>query len=220
MPDLAVILPAAGASSRYGKDKLNERLGSASVLEHSLRAFLDQIQVKSIIIVGRCSVPVRDSRIHCVEGGDCRAQSVWNGVRAVSSDLEWVAIHDAARPLVSQKLIAETFAAAQQYGAAAPALPVHLTIKHAGASLPSQVIRTVPRHDLFALQTPQIARREDLLEAFEKCPIPLTQVTDDLQLLELIGKPTWLVPGDDRNLKITTRLDFQLAQLLMQDSIG
>ena len=68
------------------------------------------------------------------------------------------------------------------------------------------------------MQTPQIARRADLLDAFERCPIPLDQVTDDVQLLELQGKDVWLVPGDERNLKITTTMDIKLATLLIQEA--
>ena len=65
------------------------------------------------------------------------------------------------------------------------------------------------------MQTPQIARRADLLDAFERCPIPLDQVTDDVQLLELQGKEVWLVPGEERNLKITTQWDLKLAEILL-----
>jgi 2-C-methyl-D-erythritol 4-phosphate cytidylyltransferase len=71
------------------------------------------------------------------------------------------------------------------------------------------------------MQTPQIMRRAALLEAFERCPLPIDQVTDDVQLLELIGHDVWLVQGEERNLKITTRLDLDLAGLLMEsDSQG
>jgi 2-C-methyl-D-erythritol 4-phosphate cytidylyltransferase len=123
-------------------------------------------------------------------------------------------VHDAARPLVSQALIDETLAAAVAHGAAVPALPVNLTIKQAPAPLPAKVQRTVPRADLWAMQTPQIVRAADLRDAFARCPIRLDQVTDDVQLLELIGKEVWLVPGEENNLKITTPLDLQIANLL------
>lgn len=216
MPELAVILPAAGTSSRFGKDKLSEKLGDHSVLELSVAAFINRPDVSEVIIVGRDD-DSDDEKRRSIEGGEHRAQSVWNGLLTVNENVEWVAIHDAARPLVSQDLIDRTLKAAVKHGAAAPAMPVALTIKQATNPLPARVLRTVPRHDLFALQTPQIARRTDLLEAFEKCPIPLDQVTDDLQLLELIGKPTWLVLGEERNLKITTPLDLELARILINE---
>jgi 2-C-methyl-D-erythritol 4-phosphate cytidylyltransferase len=152
------------------------------------------------------------------KGGACRAESVMRALQEIPKSIEWVAIHDAARPLVSQQLIDRTFAAAIEHGAAAPALPVSLTIKQAHGPLPARVQRTVARHELWAMQTPQIARRADLLEAFENCPLPLDQVTDDVQLLELQGKEVWLVPGEERNLKITTALDLKIAEFLLEES--
>jgi 2-C-methyl-D-erythritol 4-phosphate cytidylyltransferase len=89
-----------------------------------------------------------------------------------------------------------------------------LTIKQANGPLPAPVVKTLPRQQLWAMQTPQAMRREDLYNAFLACPIPLPDVTDDVQLLELIGKPVWLVNGEERNLKITTPLDLQIAQAL------
>jgi 2-C-methyl-D-erythritol 4-phosphate cytidylyltransferase len=129
-------------------------------------------------------------------------------------------VHDAARPLVSQELIDRTLAAAVEHGAAAPAMPVQLTIKQATGPLPAKVQQTVPRNELWALQTPQIVRRETLLRAFEECPYPLEHVTDDLQLLELCGQAAWLVPGDERNIKITTPQDLMLAELLLRCRTG
>jgi 2-C-methyl-D-erythritol 4-phosphate cytidylyltransferase len=67
------------------------------------------------------------------------------------------------------------------------------------------------------MQTPQIARRQDLLAAYATCPIPLEQVTDDMQLIELSGRPVWLAPGEERNLKITTQLDLKVAELLLSE---
>ena len=100
-------------------------------------------------------------------------------------------------------------------GAAVPALPVSLTIKEATGPLPSRVRRTVPRHELWAMQTPQVMRRADLTDAFARCPVPLEQVTDDVQLLELLGREVWLIPGDERNVKITTPVDLEIARVLM-----
>ena len=134
-------------------------------------------------------------------------------MRQVPVEIEWVAVHDAARPLVSQELIDRTLAAAVEHGAAVPALPVHLTIKQATGPLPARVERTIPRQTLWAMQTPQIMRRAALLEAFEKCPLPLDQVTDDVQLIELAGGAVWLVEGEERNLKITTASDLKIAEL-------
>ena len=70
----------------------------------------------------------------------------------------------------------------------------------------------MPRHALWAMQTPQVMRRADLLDAYARCPVPLEQVTDDVQLLELAGHDVWLVPGEERNLKMTTAVDAHLAE--------
>jgi 2-C-methyl-D-erythritol 4-phosphate cytidylyltransferase len=221
MPDLAVILPAAGLSARFAaeKDKLLEPLCGRPVIVHSLYAFLERRDVTLIIIPTRRpdvladQIP-RDQRIKICGGGSCRAESVRSGLARVPETIEWVAVHDAARPLVSQKLIDETFATAQERGAAVPALPVNLTIKEAPAPLPARVRRTVSRHELWAMQTPQIMRRSDLADAFDRCMLPLPQVTDDVQLLELIGREVWLVSGEERNIKITTPTDLQIAEVL------
>jgi len=228
MAQFGVILPAAGASSRYGgsKSKLIERLGDAVVLAHSLRAFLVRSDVACIVIPTRATTDLlgeealkaelSDPRVRVCVGGNSRAGSVKNALLLVPPSVEWAAVHDAARPLVSQELIDRTFAAAQKHGAAAPAMPVALTIKQASGPLPARVERTIPRHELWAMQTPQIARREDLLKAFESCPLPLEQVTDDVHLLELVGKPVWLVQGEERNLKITTPMDLKVAEIFLR----
>jgi 2-C-methyl-D-erythritol 4-phosphate cytidylyltransferase len=155
-------------------------------------------------------------QIALVPGGSNRAQSVRRALKRVPAQLDWVAVHDAARPLLTQEVIDRTLEAAVEHGAAAPALPVALTIKRATGPLPGRVRETVARSELFAMQTPQIIRRDMLLRAFDECPVPLEQVTDDLQLLELQGQSAWLVSGDERNIKIPTPQDLALAELLLR----
>lgn len=215
MPSFAVIIPAAGSSTRFGADKLSQLLSGQSVLQRTFAAFEHRADVAGLYIAGRTEDTSTPRRTYC-PGGPTRAHSVFNALQYVPDDVEWVAVHDAARPLVSQELIDRTLAAAVEHGAAVPALPVALTIKRATGPLPAVVRETVPRHELWAMQTPQIMRRRDLLEAFQRCPIPLEQVTDDVQLLELIGRPVWLVQGEERNLKITTPLDLKVAELLLE----
>jgi len=222
MPDFAVILPAAGMSARFAgeRDKLLEPLGDQPVIVRSLHAFLERRDVALVVIPTRRpdvladQIP-RDERVKICPGGASRAESVRSGLSRVPEAVEWVAVHDAARPLVSQPLIDAALAAAREHGAAVPALPVALTIKEAPGPLPARVRRTVPRHELWAMQTPQVMRRRDLADAFARCPIPLEQVTDDVQLLELIGREVWLIPGEERNVKITTSIDLEIARVLM-----
>ena len=226
MNSFAVILPAAGASTRFGTNKLTEMLAGKPVLLHSLRAFTRRDDVTHIVVptndfasiseaLGESSSSILiEPRLQFCPGGACRAESVLHGLRELPGSVEWVAIHDAARPLVSQSLIDNTLAAAIEHGAAVAALPVNLTIKQARGPLPARVEKTIPRQQLWAMQTPQVMRRVALLEAFEKCPVPLDQVTDDAQLLELAGHDVWLVAGDERNLKITTPVDLKIAEML------
>ncbi len=221
----AVLLPAAGASARFGcgKNKLLETLAGQSVLARSVGAFLSRDDVSHLIIAASQPDALRqalgsianDPRLRVVAGASCRAASVRAGLSHVPAEIEWVAVHDAARPLVSAQLINRVRRAAKEHGAAAPAMPVALTVKQATGPLPAAVEKTIPRSALWAMQTPQIVRRSDLLAAFESCPIPLEQITDDLQLLELAGIKAWLVEGEERNLKITTAIDLVLAEQIL-----
>jgi 2-C-methyl-D-erythritol 4-phosphate cytidylyltransferase len=219
MPHFALILPAAGKSTRFGgpRNKVLEFLGPQRVMVHAMAPFLARTDLARVQIA--CADPAElmpmlptDPRIHCCTGGPSRAHSVLEALKKVPEDVQWIAVHDAARPLISAELIDQTLKAAEQYGAAVPALAVTLTIKQAHGPLPAPVERTIPRHSLWAMQTPQIMRRTALLDAFARCPIPLEQVTDDVQLLELAGHAVWLVPGEERNLKVTTAVDMVLAE--------
>jgi 2-C-methyl-D-erythritol 4-phosphate cytidylyltransferase len=225
-PALAVILPAAGKSSRFGSDKLRAPLRGTPVVIHTVLTFVNHPSVACVIIAQGVDGPIATladgrfepvhAKVQVIRGGPNRAQSVWNALKQVPEMVEWVAVHDAARPLVDQTLIDRVFAAAQEHGAAAPALAMSLTIKQATGPLPARVQKTLPRNELWAMQTPQIFRRTELLAAFEACPAPLEQITDDAQLMELAGRAVVLVPGDERNIKITTTIDLKLAELLMK----
>ena len=225
----AIILPAAGRSVRFGgtRGKLLETLAGEPVLRHAVRVFLRRDDVASIVIAtstddisilaGALGAEANDPRLRFCRGGESRAESVRNALAAVPDEIHWVAVHDAARPLVSLEVIDRTFAAAREHGAAVPALPVALTIKRAVGPLPAKVEQTVPRHTLWAMQTPQAMRREALAGAYAACPLPMDQITDDAQLLELIGREVWLVPGDEHNLKLTTRTDLKVAEMILAD---
>jgi 2-C-methyl-D-erythritol 4-phosphate cytidylyltransferase len=231
MPPLAVILPAAGRSVRFGagRDKLLEPLGRKAIVRHSIDAFLSRTDVGHISIATSDEERIKsavldhsadpDPRLCFCPGGASRAESVLAALQQVPDHIEWIAVHDAARPLVSQGLIDRTFAAAQQHGAAVPALPMTLTIKQASGPLPARVERTIPRDTLWGVQTPQIMRRTDLLAAYENCPLPVADITDDAQLLELAGRDVWLVQGDERNLKITTASDLRLAEIWLAEGL-
>lgn len=230
MMEFAVILPAAGSGSRYGgaRNKLVEPLAGVPVIAHTLAAFLRRRDVVLVVIAANDDSDVAmeknpqwlrllgDKRVTRVAGGATRAHSVRAALNYVPETVMWVAVHDAARPLVSDAVIDRTLELARLHGAAVPATPVALTIKQAAGPLPAKVVRTVPRHELWGMQTPQIMRAAALRRAFDTCPIPLEQVTDDVQLIELAGEDVYLSQGDERNLKITTQMDLKVAELLLR----
>lgn len=233
MPRFAVILPAAGASTRFGPrpNKLFAPLRDGlPVIACTLEGFLGRDDVQVIVVATppggfRSSddhpalrQALADPRVRLCDGGTSRAESVRNALAEVARSVEWVAVHDAARPLVPSVVIDRTLEAAVRYGASIPALAVVPTIKQADGPLPAKVQRTFPRHTLWAVQTPQVMRRAALESAYSTCPVPLDQVTDEAQLLELSGQDVWLVQGDERNIKITTPDDLHAARAFLDQA--
>ena len=216
---VSAVLVAAGSSTRMGFDKLSFDLGGETVLHRSIRAFAQCPLVDEIILVaGSNRVFAQQQAADCakpvcvVAGGATRAESAKNGVLAASGAL--VAVHDAARPFVSQQVITAALEAAARCGAAAPAVPVKDTIKAAvrgsGKTVPEScfVHATPDRSTLYAVQTPQCFDRAAYLAALEELDAEKARlVTDDCSLFELTGRPVQLTQGDYANLKITTRED-------------
>lgn len=144
-------------------------------------------------------------------GGESRQHTVRNALAYLPEEAEFVLIHDAARPLVSHALVDRLLAAARTHGAAVPALPVQDTLKRAHAN--GQVVATVPRADLYRVQTPQVFRADWLRDTYQRTDDhALANATDDAQLLEQTGYPVFLVAGDPRNLKLTTPDDLTLLR--------
>ena len=216
---VSAVLVAAGSSTRMGFDKLSFDLGGETVLHRSIRAFAQCPLVDEIILVaGSNRAFAQQQAADCakpvcvVAGGATRAESAKNGVLAASGAL--VAVHDAARPFVSQQVITAVLEAAARCGAAAPAVPVKDTIKAAvrgsGKTVPEDcfVHATPDRSTLYAVQTPQCFDRAAYLAALEELDAEKARlVTDDCSLFELTGRPVQLTQGDYANLKITTRED-------------
>ena len=216
---VSAVLVAAGSSTRMGFDKLSFDLGGETVLHRSIRAFAQCPLVDEIILVaGSNRAFAQQQAADCakpvcvVAGGATRAESAKNGVLAASGAL--VAVHDAARPFVSQQVITAALEAASRCGAAAPAVPVKDTIKAAvrgsGKTVPENcfVHATPDRSTLYAVQTPQCFDRAAYLAALEELDAEKARlVTDDCSLFELTGRPVQLTEGDYANLKITTRED-------------
>ncbi len=145
-------------------------------------------------------------------GGATRQATVRNALAHLPDGVRFVAVHDAARPLVSHALLDRLIATAMQYGTAIPALPVQDTLKRADDGRTVQA--TVPREGLYRVQTPQVFRADWLIEAHRRAAEEgFEQATDDAQLLERAGYPVYLADGDPRNLKLTTPDDLHLLRL-------
>jgi len=211
MPAVTAVIVAAGASRRMGFDKLSFRLPDGrTVLETSCAALAAHPAVTQLVLVcGGNRAACEAIAAHCpkpctvVQGGATRADSVRSGLAAAEGEL--VAIHDAARPFVSEAVITAVLTAAAADGAA---VPVKDTIKIADGA--GRVAATPDRASLYAVQTPQCFRRSLYLQALsavtgEKASL----VTDDCSLFELAGLPVTLTEGDYANYKITTKEDLQ-----------
>jgi 2-C-methyl-D-erythritol 4-phosphate cytidylyltransferase len=224
MPSFAVILPAAGSSSRFGDPRRKKpfiELKGRPVWVRSLELFLSRDDVKQSLIVlppdeidwfkEKFRANLAFMNVEIVAGGKERADSVQNALARVRNDIEFVAVHDAARPLIVKKWIEDVFAAAVRDGAAIPATRISSTVKRADRD--GRIVETVPRENLWAAQTPQVARRDWLLDAFGKRGN--LAATDEAQLLENAGRRVTLVECSPLNLKITTQEDFKMAEALV-----
>jgi 2-C-methyl-D-erythritol 4-phosphate cytidylyltransferase len=221
MSKFAVILPAAGKSSRF-HDKNYKKpfapLADRAVWLHSAEKFLHRQDVKQVIVVispedreyfnFKFASNVAILGIEVVIGGQERTDSVQNALARVQSDVEYVCIHDAARPCLADEWISNVFDAAQKSGAAILAIPVAGTLKRVRGD--HSIETTVPREGLWEAQTPQVFRRDLLLKAYaERGAKP---ATDDAELVERLGQKVTVVTGSPVNLKITTREDLRLAE--------
>lgn len=215
---LSAIVVAAGSSRRMGFDKLMAPLAGAPVLEHSINAFIHSQIVAEVIIVcpedrfTTLDLTMNGTVIKRVDGGVDRHNSVSNGLDALDASSTWVAVHDGARPLISQQQIVATHKAAQQHKAATSARRITETVKRADSN--QCISESVDRENLWAMETPQIFSKKLLLEAYTRVLESQQLVTDEVSALELIGIQTFLVPNPTPNLKITFPEDLALAELL------
>jgi 2-C-methyl-D-erythritol 4-phosphate cytidylyltransferase len=221
----AVILPAAGKSSRFRDAHYKKPfipLENRPVWLHSAERFVNRDDVKQLIIVispedkdefySKFGANIAILGIEVVEGGAERADSVQKALERVSSNADFVAVHDAARPCIADEWIDRVFAAAEKDGAAMLAIPVAGTLKRVGKD--HTVQETVAREGLWEAQTPQVFRRELLVKAYANRG--REPATDDAQLVERLGHKVTVVPGSPVNLKITTREDLHLAVHLLK----
>ena len=225
MSTFAVILPAAGQSRRF-HDKAYKKpfapLGGRAVWLHSAEKFMARPDVKQVIVCisaedrelfnVKFGANIAILGVQVIEGGAERTDTVQRALEKVESDVDFVAVHDSARPCIAEPWIDAVFAAAERDGAAILAAPVQATLKRADQN--KHITETVSRESLWEAQTPQVFRRELLIEAYAKRG--REAVTDDAQLIERMGRPVTIVPCSQLNLKITTRDDLKLAEQILK----
>ena len=239
---LSAIIVAAGSSERMGFDKVFAPIAGKPMISYTIDAFERTPCVDEIILVGRTdSLPefrkllsAKTKVSNVIPGGAERHDSVRAGLEQLNSKSNFVAVHDAARPMITPEKIERVFDAAREHGAATLAEPITDTLKRAdlaaiaapakeaidsfdpGSGHVPVVSGSVDRKQLYAMQTPQIFKRELLESAYLRAGEKKISVTDEVSAVELIGHKIVLVPNQDFNFKITYPRDFLLAEFVLK----
>lgn len=223
---VAAIICAAGPGKRFGgkKKKQFTDVGGRAIFLRSVELFADRKEVKQVLL----AISPDDEEIVDVKwgpnlkffgvkiffGGEQRFDTVNNGLKLVKDDIDLVAVHDACRCCVTEKIIGEVIAAAEKTGAAIPACPVNATIKQAKDGA---IVRTVDRSDLHEAQTPQIFDTKLLKRAYANLDnLDQSTISDDAQLVEALGEKVAIVETDSSNIKITRPSDITIAQAIIK----
>jgi 2-C-methyl-D-erythritol 4-phosphate cytidylyltransferase len=221
---LSAIIVAAGGSRRVGFDKLFAMIAGKPVIAHSIDAFERADSVSEIIVVAREERHDEVKKIvdrenfkkvrSIIPGGEYRQDSVHAGLDRVKADAKYIAVHDAARPLITTEQIDRVFEQCRTHGATALAEPINDTIKRADVAL--AVTGSVAREQLYAMQTPQIFERHLIEEAYRAVYAQNISVTDEVSAVERLGRKVVLVPNEEINFKITYRRDLPLAAFVLK----
>ncbi|MCK4941255.1 2-C-methyl-D-erythritol 4-phosphate cytidylyltransferase [candidate division WOR-3 bacterium] len=212
------IIVAAGAGKRFGGKKQFMRIHGLPLFVYATRAFDNQSNVSGITIV----VPKKDIKTtrkqvrdfgfkkvhHVVAGGRRRQDSVVNGLRTIRDKSGVVIIHDAVRPLVSSAVIRKGIALCRKHKSVIIGTKVHDTMKRVAKRL---VQETIPRDDLFLVQTPQFYDIRTIKQAIAKADFRM-EYTDEASILESLGMPVYVFQGDRHNIKVTDKKDLRYIQ--------
>ncbi len=226
MAKFAVIIAAAGKGERFGSSekKTFAKLDGRPVFIRSIERFINRGDVcQTILAVAPEDMGTLKSsyaanlgfmNVKLVEGGDHREQTVAAALKAVSDEAEYIAVHDAVRPCVTEKMIDAVFAEAVKSSAAILAAPIVGTVKRvSGANV---IEETVSRTGLFEAQTPQVFKKDLLVEVYANLDKVKEEVTDEARAVELAGHAVSVVMSDPTNLKITTKGDLALANAILK----
>jgi len=222
---LTAIIVAAGDSRRMGFDKLFATIAGRPVIAHTIHAFERAGCVDEIIVVARedrlaeIKKIVRDEKLKKVRsiitGGKHRQDSVRAGLDHLEATARYVAIHDAARPLITAEQIERVFEQCRIHAAASLAEPISDTLKYADSEF--FVTSPVDRHQLYAMQTPQVFERRSIEDAYRAVYAENASVTDEVSAVERLGGKVVLVPNIDLNFKITYPRDLALAEFVIHE---
>ncbi len=224
--NVAAIICAAGASSRFGSNRKKTFVDVAgrAVFLRSVELFANRNDVKQILL----GIAPEDEEIVSVKwgpnlkffnvkiffGGVERFDTVTKAIELLKDDIELVAIHDACRCCVTEELIEATISAAAKSGAALPACPVTATIKKSEDNIIKQ---TVDRTNLYEAQTPQVFETSILKKAYENIKkLQKSTISDDSQLVEALGHKVTIVESDSSNIKITQQCDLAIAEAILK----
>jgi 2-C-methyl-D-erythritol 4-phosphate cytidylyltransferase len=223
----AAVIVSAGKGHRLPGEKKKQFLSLAGkpILCHTLDPFEACPSIDFIhLVVGQEDMTYTLQEIveaygyrkvsQIVPGGKLRQESVKNGIDALSSEVDIVAIHDGVRPFVTQRMIEESIQGARQFKAVVLAMPVKETIKMAG--LDRTVLKTLDRESLWQIQTPQTFQLDLIRQALHKATQDGFIGTDDASLVERIGGKVHILPGSYTNIKITTPEDLILGHLILK----
>jgi len=236
---VAVILPAAGLGTRMGKGTAEKAgtsrkqfmlLDGSPILLHTVRKFLASPRVGVIVIAVRAedtdwvreilAAEFETGRVRVVEGGNSRQESVQNALSSLGPEYELVAVHDAVRPFIDLETIHKVFDEAAETGAAIVGVPAIDTVKQVTRGTTHVRVRaTLPREKLVMAQTPQVFRYDLLVRAFETARQDNFVATDESSMIERLDVEVSVVPGSDRNIKITKPTDMELAHLFLREEM-
>lgn len=222
------VIVAAGSGKRMGgqRNKLWLPLAGEPILAHTVRLFASHPEVEEIVLVvsrqdhEEVLAWLREEgiRLTVVLGGAERQDSVRNGLEALSPDVSYVLVHDAARPFITPQQISQLISRVRHDQATIVAVPVKDTIKVVGAN--GQIVSTPARESLWAVQTPQAFRMSLLQEAHQRAKEAGKLGTDDATLVEWLGHPVTVMQGSYENIKITTPDDLLLGEEIMRKRKG
>ncbi len=223
-PHCSVVVVAAGSSERMGGDKMLMTLGAKPVIVRTLMAFQKSPMVDDIVVVTKREkitaiadmIKLYDITkvTQVISGGATRVESSLAGVSAVRRGAKLIAIHDGARPLVSQELIERVVKEANEHISAVPVLPSTDTLKWVDSR--GVIVEGVDRASVFRVQTPQVFDADIIKGALTKAVEKRLPITDDCSAVDMMGFSTYTVEGDAGNIKLTLPEDMVLAEAILK----